>query len=67
MVNWKEVSKFLAGGLAFNTVGHIGIALLGILPLPWFGFTLTSTLNNITIIVSAILTIILIYYAWFRK
>jgi len=67
MVNWKEVAKFLAGGMAGNTVSHIGLAFLGILPLPWFGFTLTSTLNNITIIVSAILTIILIYYAWFKK
>ena len=41
MINWKEVAKFLAGGMAFNTIGHLGMVFLGILPLPWFGFTLT--------------------------
>lgn len=67
MVNWKEVSKFLAGGMAFHTVGHIGMAFLEIFPLAWFGFTLTSTLNNVTIVVSTILTIIFVYYGWYKK
>lgn len=63
----KEVLKFLAGAAAFNFVGHLLFALSGMLPMPWFGFTLTPTINTITIIASAIITGILVYYAWIKK
>ena len=67
MVNWKEVAKFASGMAAFNVLGHIFLALGGFLPMPWFGFTLTSTINTVTIIISAIISFALAYYAWIKK
>jgi len=67
MINWKEVAKFASGMAAFNAIGHFAFGLAGVLPIPWFGFTLTQTLNTISAIVSAIIAIILIYYAWIKK
>ena len=63
----KEVVKFLAGAAAFHLVGHIGFVLWGMLPMPWFGFTLTPTINTVTIIISAIISFALAYYAWIKK
>jgi len=67
MVNWKEVAKFFSGFAAFETVGHLTFALSGMIPMPWFGFTLTPTINTITIIISAIISFALAYYAWIKK
>jgi len=69
MVNWKEVAKFASGAAAFHAIGHLALALglAGGLPMPWFGFTLTQTINTASIISSAIISILLAYYAWFRK
>lgn len=62
----KDVLKFLAGAAAFHVVGHLGFALYGMLPMPWFGFILTETINTISIIVSAIILAVLVYYAWIK-
>ena len=67
MVNWKEVAKFASGMAAFNVVGHITLELWGFLPMPWFGFILTSTINTLTIIISAVISLALAYYGWIKK
>ena len=67
MVNWKEVAKFFSGVMAFNAIKHLVFALSGMIPMPWFGFTLTPTINTISIIISAIISFALAYYAWMKK
>ena len=67
MVNWKEIAKFASGMAAFNVLGHIFLALGGFLPMPWFGFTLTQMNNTIIIVVSAVVSSALAYYAWIKK
>lgn len=60
----KELAKFAAGVTAWETIIHIAMALGGVLPLTWFGITITSGFNTIQIIISGILTVLLIYYGW---
>ena len=68
MVNWKEVAKFASGAAAFHAIGHLALGLSGLLPLNWFfGLTLTPELNTVSIITSAIVSILLAYYAWIKK
>ena len=68
MVNWKEVAKFASGAAAYHAIGHLALGFSGLLPLIWFfGLTLTQELNTVSIITSAIVSILLAYYAWFKK
>lgn len=67
MLNWKEIAKFFSGVAAFHAVAHLALGLSGILPIPWFGFTLTPTVNAISIIASVIISLLLAYYGWIKK
>ena len=67
MVNWKEVAKFAAGVTLWESIVHASLELSGSLPLTILGFTLTRTINTIQIILPMIISILLIYYAWFKK
>ena len=60
-------SKELYGMAVFNVFGHIALELWGFLTIPWFGFTLTSNINTVTIIISAVISFALAYYAWIKK
>lgn len=60
----KEVAKFLAGLTAWEAVVHFAFGFSGLLPITWFGYTLTPTVNTIQIILPAIISILLAYYAW---
>ena len=66
-MNKKEIAKFVAGLSAWEAVIHIGIGSGGLTPIVLFGFTISSTINTALIILSASLSIFLIYYAWFKK
>jgi len=66
-MNKKEIAKFVAGLSAWEAVIHIGIGTGGLTPIVLFGFTITSTINTVLIIVPAIISVFLIYYAWFSK
>ncbi len=57
------IYMFLAGALAFHTLGHIMLAFTNMLPMQVFGMTFTGNLNTITIIVSALLTGLCLYRA----
>ena len=67
MMNWKEVAKFASGMAISDVLVHLYFAFGGLLPLPWFGFTLTQMNNAIIIVVSAIISFALAYYAWVKK
>lgn len=66
-MNKKEIAKFIAGLSAWEAVIHTGLAQSGMIPIVMFGFTITQTVNTVLIIFPALLSISLIYYAWFRK
>ncbi|MFH0949134.1 MAG: hypothetical protein V1802_01455 [Candidatus Aenigmatarchaeota archaeon] len=67
MVNWKEVAKFASGLTAWEAIAHASLGLNGVLPLTLFGITITPTINTVQIIIPAVVSITLAYYAWFKK
>jgi membrane protein implicated in regulation of membrane protease activity len=60
----KEVAKFFAGLCAWEAIVHLAFAVSGLLPITWFGITLTPMINTVQIIVPAIVSALLAYYAW---
>ncbi|MBU3957804.1 MAG: hypothetical protein KKB25_01895 [Nanoarchaeota archaeon] len=67
MVKWKEVAKFAAGVTFWEFTVHLSLGLSSSLPLNILGFTITRELNTMQIIVPLVVSLVLIYYAWFRK
>lgn len=63
----KEIAKFFAGLTAWESIVHLSLATSDKLPITIWGITITETINTVQIIVPALCSIILIYYAWFRK
>jgi hypothetical protein len=64
-VHWKcHLLFFLAGAAAFHTFGHIFFAFSGLLPMHIFSINLTQKLNLFTIIISSIITIGLLWWAF---
>lgn len=63
----KEIAKFLAGLTAWEAIVHFSLFACDMTPITWCNFTLTSTLNTIQIIVPASLSVVLTWYAWFKK
>ncbi len=63
----KEWAKFFAGIATEETTIHWALGLSGVLPLNFFGFTLTTTFNSILMIFWPIVAILLVYYAWIKK
>lgn len=66
-MNKKELAKFLSGVSAWETAAHTALGMNGLIPITLFGFTITPTINTMLIIFPAIITIFLVYYAWFKK
>lgn len=67
MVNWKEVAKFASGLTAWEAIVHASFGLSGALPLTLFGITIDSTINTIQIIIPAVSSLLLAYFAWIKK
>lgn len=67
MINLKELAKFASGITAWEAVVHLALGLSDALPLTLFGITITPGINTVQIIVPSAISIILAYYAWFRK
>jgi len=63
----KEIAKFFAGLTAWESIVHLSLATSGNLPITIWGITITETINTVQIIVPALCSIALTYYAWFRK
>lgn len=66
-LNKKELAKFFAGLTAWEAIVHLTLFMCDMLPITWCNFTLTSTLNTVQIIVPAIISLLLTWYAWFKK
>ena len=66
MNKWKTTFVFITGILLMHLVGHIAIALEGMLPYTsrTFGFTLTSDLNTVVIVCNAVLLLVCGYFAF---
>jgi hypothetical protein len=67
MVNLKELAKFFSGITAWESIAHLFFLLSSSPPITIIGITLTPTINIIQVIVPAIVSVILAYYAWLRK
>jgi hypothetical protein len=66
-INKKEIAKFFAGLTAWEAIVHLSLSACNVIPITWCNFTLTSTLNTIQIIVPCTISILLTWYAWFKK
>jgi hypothetical protein len=64
MLTKREWIAFAAGAAAFHTLGHIIMAFVG-LPITIMSITLTQQLNALAIIVSAAITVALLW--WLSK
>ncbi len=67
MCKSKEISKFLAGFLFEGLFGHIWLAYSGLLPMDFWGITVTPSLNTFGIVFHSVGTILLVYYGWFTN
>ena len=63
----KEAAKFFAGLTAWESITHISFALNGNFPFCLMGIIITETINTIQIIILAMVSMILIYFAWIKK
>ncbi len=66
MANWREVAKFASGLTAWEAVVHASLGLSGVLPITLFGIVITPAINTVQIVIPAIVSVALAYYAWFR-
>lgn len=62
----KEIAKFFCGVTAWESFVHASLWRSGVNPVV-FGITMTDTLNQVQTFIPAIISIVLCYYAWFRK
>lgn len=62
----KEIAKFFGGFAASQALFHGALASTRI-EVTLLGISYTRALNTFAFIVSAIVTVLLLYYAWIRK
>lgn len=62
----KEIAKFLCGVTAWESFVHVSLWSSNENPVV-FGVTMTETLNQVQTFVPAIISIVLGYFAWFKK
>ncbi len=63
----KEIAKFACGVTAWEAIVHLSFACCHSLPVKLCGITLTKRLNTTQIIVPALTSSLLAYYAWVRE
>ncbi len=63
MFSKRDIVIFFAGAEAFHTLVHIWFSMAGTLPIKVFNFSLTPQLNMFAIVLNAIITIGLIWWA----
>ena len=61
----RDVVVFFAGAEAFHTLSHIGLGMSGLLPMSvsWFPVEVTPGLNAFAVVVNALVTCGLLYWA----
>lgn len=63
MIKLRDIAFFLSGAVFFHTLSHIMLPYFFTMPLDVDFMTLTSQLNTIIIMISAILTVALLWWA----
>lgn len=63
MFNKRETIIFFAGAEAFHTLSHILFAFTGTLPIRIFSFNWTGQLNSAGIVINALVTAALLWWA----
>lgn len=63
----KEIAKMASGFTVHEVLSHVLLSGSGLLPLTIFGITVTPGYNSAIIVMWTIVTIALVYYAWFKK
>lgn len=63
MFNLRDFVVFLAGAEFFHTLSHVMIIYMGILPMDLKIVTLTADMNLWAIIINALLTLLLLWWA----
>lgn len=63
MYSKRDILMFLAGAMVFHTVSHIFLPVLGLLPMQVFSFVLTYQVNVVIIIMSALVSVGLLWWA----
>lgn len=70
-MNLKEVAKFFSGFFVMHTLGHLIFPTYCACAFPlrtWWGMvTITPSVNWAIVIISALISIYLIWYAWYKK
>jgi hypothetical protein len=61
----RDTVVFFAGFEAFHTLSHLGLGMSGLLPMSvaWFPVEVTPALNAIAVVVNALITCGLLYWA----
>ncbi len=65
MYSKREWIIFFIGFEAFHTLSHLLISFNGVLPITFFGFTITKSFNMFAILINLVITIGL--YIWAEK
>lgn len=63
MITKRDVLIFLAGAMAFHTLSHLVLAVSGILPFTFFNIVWTQNKNTLAIVLNAIITFGLLWWA----
>ena len=63
-MNYKEISKFIAGAAAIEIINHFSLAVSNILPLHFFGIYISRTTNLIILFGWIIVFIFTLYKGW---
>lgn len=64
---FRELAKFGAGVSAWESIVHLFFKLTGNVPMDFRIFTLTEPINTVQIILPALASLVLAYYAWISK
>lgn len=63
----KDVAKVISGAAFVEILNHISLAVGNILPLHFFGMTITPTYNLVILFSWIVVGTVSVYYAWIRK
>jgi hypothetical protein len=63
----KIVAKYVACITAFDALLLSSLSGFNMIPFTWSNYTLTEKTNSILIISQCIISIVMIWYAWFKS
>ncbi len=67
MIYWKEVAKFFSGAAAVEIINHAVLAQGDLLPVHFFGITVSQNVNLVILAVWVVVFVATVYYAWLKK